>query len=96
MDMEKSEAAVMRQSIERDGRKKVMKIGIIKKLTTNEQVRDIEKVGLAGSSLAPACLRVKVGILILATSNHDLRKRKEKRKKEMKPIIFLVRSLRNS
>ena len=41
-----------------------MKIGIIKKLTTNEQVRDIEKVGLAGSSLAPVCLRVKVGILI--------------------------------
>ena len=42
----------------------MVKIGIIKKLTTNEQVRDIEKVGLAGSSLAPVCLRVKVGILI--------------------------------
>ena len=87
--MESSEAAVMRQSIERDGKKKVMKIGIIKKLTTNEQVRDIEKVGLAGSSLAPVCLRVKVSILIpdilgfdlpksiVATSSHDLRKRKK-------------------
>ena len=74
MDMEKSEVAVMRQSIERDGRKKVMKIGIIKKLTTNEQVRDIEKVGLAGSSLAPACLRVKVGILIPDILGFDLPK----------------------
>ena len=43
-----------------------------KKLTTNEQVRDIEKVGLAGSSLAPACLRVKVGILIPDILGFDL------------------------
>ena len=63
-DMKNSEAAIMRQSIEERWKEKVMKIGIIKKLTTNEQVRDIEKVGLAGSSLAPVCLRVKVGILI--------------------------------
>ena len=43
-----------------------------KKLTTNEQVRDIEKVGLAGSSLAPVCLRVKVGILIPDILGFDL------------------------
>lgn len=30
-----------------------MEKGIIEKLPANEQVRDIEKVGLAGSSLAP-------------------------------------------
>ena len=62
----------MRQSIEERWKEKVMKIGIIKKLTTNEQVRDIEKVGLAGSSLAPVCLRVKVGILIPGILGFDL------------------------
>ena len=75
------------------------------KLTTNEQVRDIEKVGLAGSSLAPVCLRVKVEILIpdilgfdlpesiVATSslqaNDDL-KEKEKQKNEAHNLFSKV------
>ena len=53
MNMEKSDPTAMRQLIEKMWKETtVMDHGIIKKLTTNEQVRDMEKSGAGGVILS--------------------------------------------